>query len=552
MPRSRRSFLASLALGVLLLLSAASLAGSAGAYPFNVGNKVWLDVDGDGIQEAGESGIAGVTVELVTADRAVLVDTTTTDGSGTYTLVGESPGAYRVRVNVPDGYQITQHNIGADDTLDSDFAPSGDDFRYSDVLEAATNLISTTIFDAGLTVQTSTANTGNFVWLDLDGNGVQDGGEPGVAGVAVELWNAAKTERLASTTTSALGTYSLTSPYPTLLRLRVIPPAGHQFAPRDATTDVSDSDIESSGGDYSFTEPFVASTSGSGNAHDAGLMLPTSPVNVGNLVWRDLDGDGVRDAGEPGLEGVTVQLWNAEQTEILDTAVTDASGIYTVTGEVPGNFRIRVIAPAGYHYSPADNILDDSIDSDVFGTTPNAGFSNAFHLGSNVLSVTNRDSGLMLPVSPVSIGDSVWFDANYDGVQGAGEASAAGITVELWDATRTQLIDTAVTSVNGAYVLGGQVPGAYRLRISVAPADGLQFTRKNVGADVTLDSEIHPWGPEYRFSDPIYLSSNVLSTTNRDVGMLAQVIPEPGASLAGAFGVFVLAGLGRSRRRAAG
>lgn len=31
-----------------------------------------------------------------------------------------------------------------------------------------------------------------------------------------------------------------------------------------------------------------------------------TPINVGNLVWNDVDGDGVKDANEPGLGSVTV------------------------------------------------------------------------------------------------------------------------------------------------------------------------------------------------------------------------------------------------------
>ena len=36
-----------------------------------------------------------------------------------------------------------------------------------------------------------------------------------------------------------------------------------------------------------------------------------TPINIGNFVWDDLDQDGRQDAGEPGIAGVTVQLWNS-------------------------------------------------------------------------------------------------------------------------------------------------------------------------------------------------------------------------------------------------
>ena len=43
-----------------------------------------------------------------------------------------------------------------------------------------------------------------------------------------------------------------------------------------------------------------------------------TPINVGNFVWDDLDQDGRQDAGEPGLAGIVVQLWNGTKTQIID------------------------------------------------------------------------------------------------------------------------------------------------------------------------------------------------------------------------------------------
>ena len=525
---------------------------AAAAFPANIGNRVWLDANGNGVQDAEEVGVAGVTVDLVTADRAVLVDSTTTNASGSYTLVGEVPGAYRIRIHVPAGYAITRQNVGADEQTDSDVASHGGDYRYSDPFPLASNVISTVIYDAGLVQATSTWDIGNFVWRDLNANGVQDGGEPGVAGVQVELWNASETERLGTATTNALGTYSLTAPTPILVRFRVIPPAGHEFAPADAGDDGLDSDVHQTGVDAGFSDPFVALCCAGVSQHDAGLVVPSNPANVGNLVWSDTDGDGVRDAGEPGLAGVTVQLWNADRTALLDTDVTNGSGIYTVTGDVPGSFRIRVVPPNGYQLSPTESGADDAIDSDVDSTTRDAGFSAPFTLGPNVPSVTTYDVGLVAGTDAASIGNYVWFDANYDGVQGAGEASVAGITVELWDAARSQLVDTDVTDLGGLYQLAAPRPGQYRIRIPVAASDGLQFTLMTAGGDNALDSNIHPWGADHEFSDPFLVSSFLLSNPTFDAGLLSQPIPEPAAALATGMALVALALLPRSRHEREG
>ncbi len=81
---------------------------------------MWLDSDRDGIQDATERGIAGVTVRLYqpgtdgiagTSDD-VLVATTSTNASGTYLFDNLAPGSYFVRFTLPAGYGFTQAGWG--------------------------------------------------------------------------------------------------------------------------------------------------------------------------------------------------------------------------------------------------------------------------------------------------------------------------------------------------------------------------------------------------------------------------------------------------------
>ena len=127
-----------------------------------------------------------------------------TNASGNYSLVAPTPGGYRVRVVLPSaGDQFSpKDNAAAGDTLDSDINPSGASLGFTDIYTFASNVISITSIDAGLIVfrtptptRTPTPiNVGNFVWDDLDGDGRQDAGEPGLAGITVQLWNSAKTQ----------------------------------------------------------------------------------------------------------------------------------------------------------------------------------------------------------------------------------------------------------------------------------------------------------------------------------------------------------------------
>ena len=103
-------------------LSAAetNLTVDAGLYvPASLGDFVWSDVNANGIQDAGEAGIGGVTVTLFKCATIVPIATTTTDGNGAYLFSGLTPGCYYVSFATPAGYTPSPANQGADDA-DSD------------------------------------------------------------------------------------------------------------------------------------------------------------------------------------------------------------------------------------------------------------------------------------------------------------------------------------------------------------------------------------------------------------------------------------------------
>src|SRR5439155_1307251 len=66
-------------------------------YNGSIGDRVWVDGNGDGVQDAGEAGINGVTVQLLDAASNVIA-TATTAGDGNYTFNGLTGGTYTVRV----------------------------------------------------------------------------------------------------------------------------------------------------------------------------------------------------------------------------------------------------------------------------------------------------------------------------------------------------------------------------------------------------------------------------------------------------------------------
>lgn len=87
-----------------------------------LGNYVWNDVDGDGMQDVGEFGLAGITVELLDSNGMVIA-TTVTDGLGFYEFTSLVSGDYQVRVVPPAGASITTQGAGGDGSTDSDTDP---------------------------------------------------------------------------------------------------------------------------------------------------------------------------------------------------------------------------------------------------------------------------------------------------------------------------------------------------------------------------------------------------------------------------------------------
>jgi len=90
-----------------------------------IGDWVWRDSDRDGLQDAGESGLAGVDIYIgYDADHNGRIDqilaTTHTNSAGRYAFCALMPATYLVEFGTAPGCINTWPNQGGDDALDSD------------------------------------------------------------------------------------------------------------------------------------------------------------------------------------------------------------------------------------------------------------------------------------------------------------------------------------------------------------------------------------------------------------------------------------------------
>ncbi|SDG56886.1 MULTISPECIES: SdrD B-like domain-containing protein [unclassified Duganella] len=403
-----------------------------------IGDRVWEDKNGNGVQDAGEAGIVGVKVELKD-ESGNLVKTTTTGADGKYSFTVD-PGKYAISVTAPAGMTATGQHDGVD-SLDSDINAAG----QSDLVTLTAGQVNNNV-DAGFY---KGATLGDRVWLDSNRNGVQDSGDTGVAGVKVLLLDAAGNPTGVSATTDATGSYSFSNLKPGTYSVQFDKstlPANFAFTNADVGDDGKDSDANISTGK---TASVTLNSGDVNNTLDAGIVAVQG--KLGDTVWEDKNGNGVQDAGEAGLAGVTVQLKDSSG-KVVQTTTTATDGKYSFTAD-PGSYTVSVNAPSGYQFTGKDAGSDDNKDSD-FGAN---GQSGAITLNAND-NITNIDAGLY---KYATVGDRVWLDSNKNGAQDSGEGGVAGVKVKLLDANGNQVGVTATTDASGNYLFSNLKPGSY-------------------------------------------------------------------------------------------
>ena len=86
----------------------------------------------------------------------------------------------------------------------------------------------------------------------------------------------------------------------------------------------------------------------------------------------------------------------------------------------PGDYYLKFTPPSGYYFSPQNQGLDDSSDSDA---NPVTRMTEVFHVAEGMEDLT-RDAGMSN--QPASIHSQVWHDVDGDGIQDSGEGGVRG------------------------------------------------------------------------------------------------------------------------------
>jgi len=466
---------------------------------------VWVDANEDGIQDGDETGLLRASVTLYHTNGTP-VDATTTDAAGRYLFTGLPPGDYYLVFGLPQGYTFTAACQGSDDTLDSDADPATG--RTGNIKLTGTEVTR----DAGVVVEAPPSGEPGIVtgiaWLDIEANGVKDNDDPASSGIRVELMSAGGVP-VDSTITGDDGVYTFCVDEPGCYSLRFAPPKQFKVI---FVTPGSGSDVDPETGTTDTFDVVPSETV----TRDAGLVR--GGRSFSGEVWYDLNANGIRDPGDPGVPSIRIHLLSTKPSLIGGT-VTDSNGSYqfpTSGAYYWGYGGVEYLLPSGYSCTvpgldSAARIYGDVARADL-GTEgfeePGGETLNAGLVGEYQTETPAAAYGWVY--------GTTWSDDDEDGVWDHGEGGMADVEVRLLDADGAVVASArtrdAAYFAGATYLFGPLLPGEYSL--AFIPPENYVLT--DPGEDSRVD-------PVTGMTDPFTVSGD--DTIVRDAGMYYMLLP---------------------------
>jgi serine-aspartate repeat-containing protein C/D/E len=421
------------------------------ALPGSISGFVYIDANENGVRDAGETGIGGVTVQLLDSagnpTGRTAVTNTSAAALGHYVFNDVRPGTWGLAELHPAAYDDGQDQAGSAGGIA--LAQPGDRITGA-ILASEMNAVN---YNFGELIPPGTIS--GFVHSDPDRDCVFDTGEVPISGVVIELLNA-QGQIVRTTTTDTNGRYFFDDIAPGAYAVRERQPVGF-FHGGQA--------VGSGGGTVV------------GSDHLGGIQVQSRvdlvnynfceipPASLSGYVFIDANNNGIRDSGEGGIGGVTVRLLDAagNPTGATLTSGTDPGnlGFYRFDNLLFGTYGIREEQPAAYddgkdQVGSAGGTALAQPGDQISGATINPG-----------VHAVNYNFGELIP--PGTISGFVHSDPDRDCVFDSGEAPIAGVTIELLNA-QNQVVRTTTTDSNGRYQFDNLPPGIYAVRQANQPS----------------------------------------------------------------------------------
>lgn len=401
--------------------------------PAGISGHVFHDADNDGVFDADETGIGGVTVIVTREADPLLGEQTyevTTAADGSWSVSDLMPGEYHVAEAQPHGYF---------DGLDSAGTAGGRAENPGDTITGVT-LASGQLGQEYNFGELLPASISGRVLADDNANCQYDPGEQWLANVTIELLDANQ-KVIATTTTDNQGQYTFEGLRPGVYGVREIQPEGY-FDGNDH--------VGSAGGVLAASDLIVSIPLGSDVDAVHYDFCEIRPAGLSGYVYEDMNTDGRRNPGESGISGVTLRLLNADGSETGQTTVTDAAGYFEFDNLRPGTYTIVEEQPEGYF---------DGTDA-----TGTAG-GTAINPGDRIEAIklmpgTFGEDYLFGEYPPVMVSGRVFADNNGNDRIDAGDEPLEGVTIHLLDASGARIASTT-TNDQGLYRFENLEPGLY-------------------------------------------------------------------------------------------
>jgi uncharacterized repeat protein (TIGR01451 family) len=434
-------------LGAIVLNAGESGTGyNFGELGQGLGGFVYVDSNGNGTRDAGESGIAGVTLTAAPVGGGTPVNVTT-DASGAYLFADLPAGNWRIDESQPADYLDGADSVGS----------LGGSLTGSDTITSIP--LGVAQVGANYNFGEGAGRLAGSVYVDSNGNGVRDPGEPGIAGVTVTLSGSDThgTPVNRTATTDASGAYLFNDLLPSN-------GAGYTLGETQPTAYADGAEHAGNlGGSAGATGTstiggIVLAAGGQGSAYDFGELTG----GIAGSAYVDADNDGVRDASENGIAGVTIHLTgtDVDGNGVDRMVVTGADGNYVFGGLTragAGGYAVTETQPAGY--------LDGKAVPGMVDGAPCAACDTATinRIGTIGFDPGKTFAGFDFPeLSPGSIAGSVYDDVDGNGAMGTDEAIAAvTLTLTGTDDEGQAVSQTTTTAADGSYRFETLRPGTY-------------------------------------------------------------------------------------------
>ncbi|WP_347988998.1 SdrD B-like domain-containing protein [Methylomonas sp. AM2-LC] len=391
-----------------------------------------------------------------------------------------------------------------------------------------------------LLVEVGSGKIDGTVWQDtLCTGSAPTGTAPLLNGVTVELMDSTGTKVIATTVTSndpvtgAAGYYEFTGLNAGNYTVKFITPANYYYSDDNSGKPGSATTLSDDANSTTGLSSVISVAQGQSVSYvDAGLVHASI---LNGTVFLDSNGNGVKDTGDIGAKGITVDLLDSTGKTILDHTVTDANGKYSFT-EAPGTYIIEVIAPKGDDFTqPTTAGASGSIVSQVD--------DNGYSTTITTCGTTTTTNAGITPCT-VNLGGEIWNDTNGNGLINAPcEKGMSGIQVTLvgTGASAGFTPITVTTDSTGHYKFANVAWGTYIVEMNVPKGESL--TLANVGGSANADNN-----SEFTYQT-ILGTTNLISNGSFETGNLsgwsdpsghAHVVTASSQGLTGATGADVL------------